>query len=268
MSGRAGAVTAALALCLLFSAGATAQAVSVWMEPAETRIAPGEFCTLYVHVDDQVDSLSCAECYLGFDPAVVSFVSARQGSLYDAAPFPKFFDLDEPSADTVLVTVCVLGYRSYILPPGSLFEIRFEALAAGVTDVEIGRVSLMDIDRNLLDEDIGQAGRIIVTTQTGGTVPPAEEGKLTNFPNPFNPVTTIVLELPGENGERASTDIKIYDAAGRTVRSLFSGPAPAGRNEFHWDGTSDSGSAVSSGLYMAVSRTGTLRFERKLVLLR
>jgi flagellar hook assembly protein FlgD len=64
------------------------------------------------------------------------------------------------------------------------------------------------------------------------------------------------------------TKIDIYDAAGRAVRSLFSGEAPAGRSEFHWDGTSDSGSAVSSGIYMAVSRSGTLRLERKLVLLR
>jgi hypothetical protein len=259
---------AALALCLIFPALAAAQTVSVWMEPAETRIAPGEFCTLYVHVDDQVDSLSCAECYLGFDPTVASFVSARQGQLYTAAPFPKFFDVDEPSADSVVVTVCVLGYRSYIIPPGSLFEVRFQALDAGITDVGIGRISVLDIDRNQLSEDIGQAGRIIVTTQTGGTVPPVEVGRLSNFPNPFNPATTIVLELPAGSGNDMDTKIDIYDAAGRAVRSLFSGTAPAGRSEFHWDGTSDSGSAVSSGIYMAVSRSGTLRLERKLVLLR
>ncbi len=147
ISSRAGAATAALALCLLFPAPAAAQTISVWVEPAETRVAPGEFCTLYVHVDDQVDSLSCAECCLGFDSTVVSFVSARQGQLYDEAPFPKFFDLDEPSADSVLATVCVLGYRSYIIAPGSIFEVRFEALSPGVTDVEIGRISVLDIDR-------------------------------------------------------------------------------------------------------------------------
>jgi hypothetical protein len=264
----AGVAAAALALCLTLPACASAQTVSVWIEPAETRIAPGEYCTLYVHVDDGVDSLSCVECFLGFDSTVVSFVSARQGQLYDEAPFPKFFDIDEPSADTVAVVACVLGYRSYIIPPGSLFEIRFEALALGVTDIEIERISVLDIDRNQLDETIGQAGRIIVTTQTGGTVPPAEGGRLFNYPNPFNPATTIVLELPAGSGDGRSTEIDIYDAAGRTVRRLFSGAAPAGRSEIHWDGTSDTGSAVSSGLYMAVSRTGPLRLERKLVLIR
>jgi hypothetical protein len=267
-AGRAWAALAALALFPLLPAGAAAQAVSVWVEPAETRVAPGEACTLFVYVGDEADSISCAECCLGYDPSVVSFVSARQGQLYAASPFPKFFDLDEPAADSVLVTACVLGYRSFIIPPGNLFELRFEAIDAGSTDLEIGRISVLDIDRVQLGEEIGQAGRIIVTTQTGGTVPPAGEGRLSNFPNPFNPATTIVLELPGDPEGLIPTEIAIYDAAGKTVRRLFSGVAPSGRSEFLWDGRSESGSAVSSGLYVAVSRTRELRLERKLVLIR
>jgi len=268
ISRRAKAAVAAFALCLILSASISAQTVSIWVEPAETKIAPGEYCTLYVHVDDQVDSLSCAECYLGFDSTIVSFISASQGQLYDEAPFPTFFAPETPSADTIGLVACVLGYRSYIIPPGSLFEVTFVALEVGVTDVGIGLARVWDIDRNQLDEDVGQAGRIIVTTQTGGTVPPLEEGRLSNFPNPFNPATTIVLKLPGGSGSDRDTKIDIYDAAGRTVRRLFSGTAPAGRSEFHWDGTSDSGSAVSSGMYMAVSRSGTLSLKRKLILLR
>ncbi len=270
---KAWAAAAALALCLTcvipsVPTAAAAQTVSVWVEPAETRIAPGEYCTLYVHVDDGVDSLSCAWSSLGLDSTVVSCVSARQGELYDEASFPIFFVPDVPSADTISVTACVLGYRSFIIPPGSLFEIIFEGLALGETHVEIGSISVFDIDRNDIEEVIGQAGRIIVTTQTGGTPPQLERGKLSSFPNPFNPVTTIVLELPAGTGEGMSTELDIYDAAGRTVRRLFSGPARAGRNEFRWDGTNDSGSAVSSGLYLAVSKTGSLRMERKLVLVR
>jgi hypothetical protein len=272
-SSRGRAATVALILCLagiaiVVPGGMTAQTVSVWVEPAETRIAPGEICTLYVHVDDGVDSLSCAWCSLGFDSTVVSCVSASKGELYDEASFPTFFDPDVPSADTISLTACVLGYRSYIIPPGSLFEIRFEALAPGQTYVEIGTVSVFDIDRYGLEEDIGQRGMIIVTTQTGGTVPTPEGGRLSNYPNPFNPATTIVLELPTDSDFGHTTEVDIYDPAGRRVRRLFSGIAVPGQNEFYWDGTSGSGSAVSSGLYMAVSRTGSLRLERKLVLIR
>jgi hypothetical protein len=219
-----------------------------------------------VHVGDQVDSLSCSECFLSFDPALLSFVSAAWGEIYDISPFPKFFDSDLPQADTVSVTACVLGYRSYIIPPGSLFELRFEAIDVGVTDVAIGRVSILDIDRDPVIENIGQAGRVTVTAQTGGTVPLPEGSRLWNRPNPFNPATTLVLELPDEI--TGHTEIGIYDAAGRKVRNLFSGAVPGGRSEFRWDGTSDSGASAVSGIYFAVSRTGQLRLERKLVLVR
>jgi hypothetical protein len=240
--------------------------VDVWVEPAETRLAPGEYCTLQVHVDDQTDSLSCSECFLSFDPAVLTFVSAHWGELYGSSPFPKFFDSGLPQADTVSVTACVLGYRSYIIPPGSLFEIRFEALAPGIADVGIGRISVLDIDRVPLVENLGTSGRVIVTTQTGGTVPAPVEGALWNRPNPFNPSTTIVLELPDGAGGR--TEIEIIDAAGRRVRSLFGGSLPGGRSEFRWDGLTDGGLAARSGVYFAVSRTGHLKLDRKLVLIR
>ena len=261
---RAGAA-AALALCLALPA-AVAQEVDVRIEPAETRLDPGQSCTLFVHVSDQVDSLSCAECFLSFDPSVLSLVSAHWGGLYADSPFPKFFDYDLPAPDTVSVTACVLGYRSYIIPPGSLFELRFEAVDYGITEVSIGRISILDIDRDPVVEDIGRAGIVIVSSQTGETVPPPAEGSLRSSPNPFNPSTTLVLELP--EGSAGRTEIEIYDAAGRRVRSLFSGTLPAGRSEFRWDGLGDSGRAAGSGIYFAVSRTGRLRLERKLVLVR
>ncbi len=182
--------------------------------------------------------------------------------------FPVFFNNEAPSADTVVVEACVLGYRTYILAPGDLFAIVFEAIETGITDVTIGQAEVWDIDRDPVDLDASQSGRIIVTTQTGGTVPAAGEGRLTSFPNPFNPVTTIVLELPEGIGTGLSTELQIYDTAGRMVRRLFSGPATAGRSEFQWDGKSGSGMVVGSGVYLAVSKTGALRMERKLILLR
>jgi hypothetical protein len=264
---RVRAAAAALALGLLVPAATAGQAVSVSVEPAETRIAPGEFCTLYVHVGGEVDSLSCSGFRLGFDPSVVSCEAAGKWGLYTSTPFPTFFDWGLPSADTVRVEGCVLGYRTYVLPPGALYMIVFEAVDAGLTDVTIGTAELWDIDRYPLEEQVTGAGTIIVTTQTGGRVPGPGAGSLSNFPNPFNPATTLVLEIP-EGVGLTKTEIDIYDPAGRLVRRLFSGPVPAGRSEFRWDGLDDSGSAVGSGVYLALSRSGSLSLERKLVLLR
>lgn len=66
-------------------------------------------------------------------------------------------------------------------------------------------------------------------------------------PNPFNPATALHFSLPDES----RVDLRIYDVAGRLVRSLVSGPRPAGPNKVVWDGTDDSGRAVASGTYFA-----------------
>ncbi len=68
-----------------------------------------------------------------------------------------------------------------------------------------------------------------------------------NYPNPFNPATTIAftLDTPG----RAM--LTVYNLAGQAVRTLEDGSLPAGRHEVVWDGTDDAGVRVSSGIYMA-----------------
>jgi hypothetical protein len=66
-----------------------------------------------------------------------------------------------------------------------------------------------------------------------------------NFPNPFNPSTSIVFELPRPMPAR----LEIYDVRGRRVRTLFSGPAQAGSTTVDWDGLDDAGNAVASGVY-------------------
>lgn len=67
-----------------------------------------------------------------------------------------------------------------------------------------------------------------------------------NYPNPFNPSTRIAFALPGEGPVKVS----IYDTAGRLVRTLVDGVRAAGSQEVRWDGKSDSGSDVASGVYI------------------
>ncbi|MFO7654335.1 MAG: S8 family serine peptidase [Candidatus Krumholzibacteriia bacterium] len=66
-----------------------------------------------------------------------------------------------------------------------------------------------------------------------------------NFPNPFNPQTTIRFALP----ERSRTTVTIYDVAGRAVRRLLAEELGAAVHQVQWNGRDDRGQAVAAGVY-------------------
>jgi len=85
-----------------------------------------------------------------------------------------------------------------------------------------------------------------------------------NFPNPFNPRTTIRFELPLPSPVRLS----IFDARGRQVRTLVDEVLPPGSYDEFWNGEDDARRAVASGVYFYELRAGTARELRKMLLLR
>ena len=85
-----------------------------------------------------------------------------------------------------------------------------------------------------------------------------------NVPNPFNPVTKIAFGL----NEPAYVSLGIFDSAGRVVRVLVDGNRPAGRYEETWDGRTNNGRTVSSGVYFYRLTASPFSQTKKMVLLR
>ncbi len=83
-------------------------------------------------------------------------------------------------------------------------------------------------------------------------------------PNPFGPSTSLSLAMPSAG--RAS--VRVYDAAGRLVRTLVDGELPAGVSSVKWDGRGNDGVPVASGVYFARLSTEHGAASSKLVLLR
>jgi len=78
-----------------------------------------------------------------------------------------------------------------------------------------------------------------------------------NFPNPFNPTTTIKFQIPtGKGSENIRTIISIYDVLGRLVRTLVDENLSPGFYSRHWDGLNNNGEKISSGVYFYTFTAG------------
>jgi hypothetical protein len=69
-----------------------------------------------------------------------------------------------------------------------------------------------------------------------------------NFPNPFNSSTIISFTIPAALAN-SNAELSLYDVQGRLVKRLFSQKFPAGNFATRWDGTSNTGSTVATGVY-------------------
>jgi flagellar hook assembly protein FlgD len=85
-----------------------------------------------------------------------------------------------------------------------------------------------------------------------------------NYPNPFNPVTTLRYDLP----EDVLVNITIYDMMGRQISTLVRSQQSAGYKSVRWNATNDKGSPVSAGLYLYTIQAGKYRQTKKMVLLK
>ncbi len=85
-----------------------------------------------------------------------------------------------------------------------------------------------------------------------------------NYPNPFNPTTTIRFDL----NEAGDVSLAVYNIRGQIVRTLVQGTRPSGHNTVEWDGLDDHGRAVASGVYVYRIEADGFVGSRKMVLLK
>jgi flagellar hook assembly protein FlgD len=90
---------------------------------------------------------------------------------------------------------------------------------------------------------------------------------LQNYPNPFNPETWIPYRL----AMAAHVEISIYDIAGNHIRTLQLGLKPRGEytvkdEAAYWNGRSDTGERVSSGIYFYRLSAGNYSATRRMVI--
>lgn len=115
----------------------------------------------------------------------------------------------------------------------------------------------MDLARETLDSAINS------TPAQNPALPTAYE-LAQNFPNPFNPETTIEYGLPAS----AHATLEVYNLLGQKVVTLASGAHQGRRYRVVWNGENDNGESVASGMYLYRLKSGREIITRKMLLLR
>ena len=92
---------------------------------------------------------------------------------------------------------------------------------------------------------------------------PSSKLHITNYPNPFNPSTTIYFELSAKNTKNAK--IEIYNLKGQKIRrfSIFNS-----QSSIVWNGTDQNDQPVSSGVYLYKLQTGYQQKSKKMLLMK
>ncbi|MCC7430751.1 FG-GAP repeat protein, partial [bacterium] len=85
-----------------------------------------------------------------------------------------------------------------------------------------------------------------------------------NFPNPFNPNTTISYTLAKTNDVK----LEVFNTKGELVRTLVSEKQNEGSHASNWNGTDERGNAVSSGVYYCKLTAGNFSQTQKMTLLK
>ena len=85
-----------------------------------------------------------------------------------------------------------------------------------------------------------------------------------NFPNPFNPTTTLHYNLP----ENKFVTIIIYNILGKQIKVLVKNKKVAGFKSIRWDATDSMGRPVSAGVYIYQIQAGEFVQTKKMVLLK
>ena len=134
-------------------------------------------------------------------------------------------------------------------------------------DVEAGFTFYYWLQNVDLDLTSSFHGPVAITVEEGAELPePTFATELRrNFPNPFNPETTIQFSLREDVDKM---ELKVYNVLGQVVRTLAAGPHAKGDYKVVWDGKTDSGKSATSGIYFYQMNTPNYSKIHKMMLLK
>lgn len=126
-----------------------------------------------------------------------------------------------------------------------------------------GKILISDIQNGLYV--VFFDGAVINPTAIGDAPEVPQEFYVSaNYPNPFNPSTTINYQLT----QSSPVNLSIYNSLGQKVRTLVNGVVQPGSHQAVWDGRNDAGETVGSGMYLYLFKADNFSKTHKMILMK
>lgn len=251
------------------------QDLLVKLDPEQISLQAGGVCSVQVYIEN-VANLGSFQFDLSYQTDIIEVQGVERGdflgktgrNIIQAGP------VIDNSSSTGEVRFGCASFGSAAGPDGSgvLAKVHLSAQAEGTTTLALVNMILSDI-QGVQMQDINTKNGLITVTSEETSVPGSNEARNSaprkfslydNYPNPFNPTTTIEYGLP----QKCYVELTIIELSGRKVCTLVNGEISVGHHQATWSGLDDQGNSVASGVYIYCLKTEGYAESKRLLLLR
>lgn len=251
-----------IVLIIVFGNVNFSQQAVVKVLPYETNIELFSTTEILVSVEN-INLFRAYSINLSYDPQKIRCLSITRLTFF--SNWNTFFYQRADSNSSLMVieeAILGLGYEN---GSGELFKIQFQALALGDVNINFLKADLRDTLNNPIPvQSENGVLHIVNPTLVDDVGEYINNNSITAFPNPINSSTRI--EFNSNSFE--DTEFAIYSITGERVYLLESKPQSGNTISFIWNGESNDGNLLPSGVYLLLAKNKNALKTFKLIMLK
>ncbi len=239
------------------------QNATIKIFPAETIIEIYSVKELFVQIDD-INSLRAYSIKLSYDSEKLRCTNISKGSFFSNWQTLFYSDIDS-SENMIRIDEAILG-EGYQNGSGDLVKIEFQGIGAGDVNINFTNSDFRDTLNNVIPVQTEDGiVHIVNPTIVEQDISLQYSNTLSIFPNPFNSSTNIEYTSSLKLGQ---SEINIYSLTGEIVFRYEERSAGSMKTSFTWNGISNFGEILPSGIYIVVLSNEKFYLTSKIILLK